>query len=72
MLLGRSRFQIRVLKVLMGVLMTLDSRTVTQISTRVPDPDISVICNSSDFLHLARHETLSVLQWMEKSRGDYE
>ena len=52
--------------------MTLDSRTVTQISTRVPDPDISVICNSSDFLHLARHETLSVLQWMEKSRGDYE
>lgn len=67
-LVGRSQLQMRVLK----VLMVLDSRTVTQTSTRVPNPDISVICNSSDFLHLARHETLSVLQWMEKSPGDYE
>lgn len=67
-LVGRSRLQMRVLK----VLTMLDSRTVTQTSTRVPNPGISVICNSSDFLHLAHHETLSVLQWMEKSPGDYE
>lgn len=49
----------------------LDSTAAKQTSTEVPNPDILVIRNS-DFLDLARHETLNVLQWMEKSPGNYE